>query len=627
MPSLQEIHQQSYSDMPFDQFAQKFHDKFYSDMPFEAFMAKAGGAPQRSTQQIAGDLAKNAIAPVANIPSTYSEMVNQSVDQMKQGAGRVATGIDQAREGNYLQALKDVGAGAGNALLGAAGYVGAPINAPVHALIGQPVAKNVEAATGSKTAGELAGNVADIGATFAIPLPKRVPNVGAPSEIAAASERLGVPIPMAAATDSIPAKASAGAVAQIPVVGAPLVKASKEATAGMDNAARNIAAGYGEAERFAAGTSAKEGIADWITGKSTQVADRLYKAVDQLVNPNVAAPLTETQKAVAGIQAERKAAFLSGNGKAADIVSEAVQPGAQLTYDGVKRLRTTVGEAMDSGIVPEGMSKGDLKRIYGALTDDLRNTVQQAGGQPALDAFEKANSINSQISARRQALAKIVGTDGNAAPEMVLDRVIGMASAARGGDLAKLSQARKAIGADGWNDVAAAAVDKLGRATPEADFSGERFLTAWDKLSPAGKQMLFNSTGKGNLVQSLDDLATLSKAHKSLMEYGNPSGTGRAVTFGGMAASAWANPIATLSGAIGGNVLARVFASPVATSSATKWAIAFDKANQAPSPARAAALASASRNLVNNLADIGISVPNVRSLAGQAPAKADQPEQ
>lgn len=602
----------------------------FDDVPMQGQAQTGGlfdGVPMVGAKPARSAL-ENAVAPIANIPSTYSEMVDQSVDQMKGGANRVAAGIQQARDGNYLQAIKDVGMGAGGALLGAAGYVGAPINAPVHSLIGQPVANNVEAVTGSKTAGELAGGVADIGVTFAIPVPKRVavPST-APSELAAASERLGVPVPQVAG-GSIPAKASAGAVAQVPIVGAPLVKASKNAVQGMDDAARNIAAGYGEAERFSAGTSAKSGIADWITGKSGAITSRLYDNVDRLVNPNAASPLSETQKTVASIVGERKAAFLPGGGKAVDLVSDAVKPGASLTYDGVKRLRTAVGEAIDSGITPEGMSKGDLKRIYGSLTNDLRNTVQQAGGQPALEAFDKANSINAQVSARREALAKIVGTDGNAAPEMVLDRLIGMASANRGGDLSKLSQARKAVGAEGWNNVAAAAVDKLGRASPEAEFSGERFLTAWDKLSSSGKQLLFNSTGKGNLVQSLDDLATLSKAHKSLMEFGNPSGSARGITFTGMSAAALASPMTTLSGAIGGNMLARVFASPVATSSAAKWAIAFDRARSAPSPARAAALVGASRNLINNLSELGVAVPNgVRGLAGQAPASAEQSDQ
>ena len=43
MPTLQELHQQSYADMPFDDFAKRLHEKHYSDMPFGDFMAKAGG--------------------------------------------------------------------------------------------------------------------------------------------------------------------------------------------------------------------------------------------------------------------------------------------------------------------------------------------------------------------------------------------------------------------------------------------------------------------------------------------------------------------------------------------------------------------------------------------------------
>ena len=124
MPSLQEIHQQSYSDMPFNEFAQKFHGKFYSDMPYDQFMAKAGGqakAPPQETSALS-----QAVSPVTNIPGVYSEMVNQSVDQMKQGAGRVSEGFGKVAGGDYLGAAKDIGLGAGNALLGAAGYVASP---------------------------------------------------------------------------------------------------------------------------------------------------------------------------------------------------------------------------------------------------------------------------------------------------------------------------------------------------------------------------------------------------------------------------------------------------------------------------------------------------------------------
>lgn len=586
------------------------------------------GSQGRSLQSSLGAAAINAAQPIANIPSTYSGMVDQSVDQMKRGVSRMSTGVDEAKAGNYLNAAKELGLGAGGALLGAAGYVGAPINAPIHSIVGAPIANNVEAATGSHTAGEFAGNLADAGTALMLPVPSKVPlpaRLPTADDVAAASQRLGVPIPRAAATESIPVKATAGAIAQVPVVGTPLVKASKDALAGLDDAARTAAAGYGEAERFAAGTSAKQGILDWITGTSRDISERLYGKVDKLVDPTVETPLTNTQATVQSIIDSRKNARLP-QGKAVDMVSDAVNPGQTLNYDGVKQLRTAVGEVLNGSIIPEGMSQGDLKRIYGSLTKDLQSNVAQAGGQPALDAFNTANNIHAQISARRDALAKIVGKSGEASPEAVLDRVVSMASATRGGDLAKLSQARKAMGVDAWNDVAAAAVNKLGRASPEAEFSGDRFLTQWNNLSDQGKQLLFNSTGKGDLVQTLNDIAALSKAHKSLTQFGNPSGTGRAVTFTGMAGAAWANPVATLSTALGGNVLARVFASPAASSSALKWAIAYDKASRMKSPVTMAALAGSTRNLVNNLSDLGVSIPNVRSLAGQAPASADQSE-
>jgi hypothetical protein len=51
MPTLQELHQQSYSDMPFDDFAKKFHAKHYADMPFGDFLTKVGGQPAPQGEQ------------------------------------------------------------------------------------------------------------------------------------------------------------------------------------------------------------------------------------------------------------------------------------------------------------------------------------------------------------------------------------------------------------------------------------------------------------------------------------------------------------------------------------------------------------------------------------------------
>lgn len=79
MPSLQEIHQQSYADMPFDEFAQKYHGKFYSDMPFDAFAQKAGIQPKAEPKTVYSG---------AILPFSQDDQGNTSFDS---NAGLVGT--------------------------------------------------------------------------------------------------------------------------------------------------------------------------------------------------------------------------------------------------------------------------------------------------------------------------------------------------------------------------------------------------------------------------------------------------------------------------------------------------------------------------------------------------------
>ena len=84
-------------------------------------------------------------------------MVNDVVSQMGHGAEQIGHG--------------DVLKGAGNMGLGALNYVTSPINAPMHTIVGDPVHN----ATGSETA----GNIAELGASLLLPIPKGIPRFGA----------------------------------------------------------------------------------------------------------------------------------------------------------------------------------------------------------------------------------------------------------------------------------------------------------------------------------------------------------------------------------------------------------------------------------------------------------------
>ena len=104
---------------------------------------------------------QSALAPITDIPSTYQRMVGDSVGQMLRGIGQIKTGQPW-----------EIAKGAGNVALGGAGYVTAPINAPLETIVGRPVGTAVTKATGSNTAGNFAQNLAEGAASLAIPVPR-----------------------------------------------------------------------------------------------------------------------------------------------------------------------------------------------------------------------------------------------------------------------------------------------------------------------------------------------------------------------------------------------------------------------------------------------------------------------
>lgn len=112
-----------------------------SGNPFDKFDEAALPAPPEY----------ESVNPLTN----YSQMVDQAWGQMGRGVSQIETG-------DPLTVLK----GIGNLGLGTIGYVGAPISAPIHSFVGAPVAN----ATGMP----LLGTAADIGAGFALPVPKGI---------------------------------------------------------------------------------------------------------------------------------------------------------------------------------------------------------------------------------------------------------------------------------------------------------------------------------------------------------------------------------------------------------------------------------------------------------------------
>lgn len=448
-------------------------------------------------------------------------------------------------------------------------------------------------------------------------------------DVAAAAERIGVPVPRAIATDSVALQRAAQGARNVPFAGDPLVKATDNMVQGLGRAADDVAAGLGTGDRALSGATASGAIRDWITGKSAQAVSKAYDDVERAIDPAIRSPLSATQQTVANILARRQNANIAGESKAVNEVIEAVQNPQGLNFAGIKDLRTRIGEFQKNGLLPADMSGAELKQIYGALSDDLRGAAQAAGGQRGLQLFERANKFNAAVAQRREELAKIVGANGDAPAEQVFDRIVKFASDKGGANAATLAKARNAIGGD-WDEVTSGVVARLGR-DAEGNFTPDRFATAWGNLSSEGKSVLF---GSGAHRAALEDIAAISSKSKELYKkFGNPSGTAQNAGFAALGAGLLAEPISTISAVVGGNVVARALAQPATASSMARWSRVYQAAVTKPSAATAATLQVATRNLASTMGDqLGVKViPQeiLRAISGprMAPASEGQPQQ
>jgi len=453
-------------------------------------------------------------------------------------------------------------------------------------------------------------------------------------EVADAANRLSqsgsaVQVPKADETDSTAAQRVAATVRNIPLAGDPLVQAADRTLTQLGTKADEIAGGFGSGTVTGAGDTAKGAITRYIKGDTAKKSSALYDRVDNMVNQEAKTELINTRGAAAEIAEQRAAAHLP-NGKAVDSVLSAVNSGDGLTYQGIKKLRTTIGEMLNNGILPEGVSGAELKRIYSGLTDDLRSSVLVGGGEKAVQAFDRANKYYSLVSSRREALAKIVGAAGDAPAEKVFDRLAAMAGSKSRADIDKLFQARKAIGAEDWNEFASGVVSRLGR-DAVGNFSPDRFVTDYGRLSGPGKALLFRSGGKSGLAESLDDIAKVSGRFKELQKFANPSGTGQIGAGFGIGAGFATSPLTTIGSVIGGRALAYALSRPATASSVAKVVRSQEALVRAPSAVKLAAFNLAARNLVSTLGDYGRGIsPDqfMKALQGGVPSRAndEQPE-
>ncbi|TBG78623.1 hypothetical protein ELG76_04205 [Rhizobium leguminosarum] len=594
MPTIAEIRQKypQYQDMPDAALADALHKKYYSDMPKADFDAKIGisAAPAPSVPEPAPAAApdpwnRSTILPVAK---------NRETGEIAPALPKVITKIPDLLEGMYEGAKSAVTLPA-RTYRGEVNMTG-PDGKPSQELIGEALNFSL-LATPASPGGPLFAK----SATAAAPKPLPPAPVLKPGQDAAlAASRLGVDLPRAAASDLTAVQQTGKVLTNVPIGGTPLRNASTKAIKQLDDAALRAQKGFGAGDVAAAGASVRQGIKDFSANTLDDLVSKKYDVVDDLVKQDVSAPLTATKQLTGKLLADRQKAALPSEGSAAGIVKQAIERPEGLTYEGVKRLRTEVGQMLKNPqMAPAGTSQDELRALYGSLSDDLRSVVKAAGGDKAVNAFEEANTFAAKTINEQKVLDKIIGPQSD---EGLFSKIQAMAGSNSRADMQNLVRVRQAVSPETWNEMSSAVISNMGRDANGA-FSPDRFLTSYGKLSKNGKSLLFKSTGKNDLAASLDDIATVSNRFKQLNQFANPSGTGQAIIGGSYIPGLFVEPTTVVSGIVGTRVLSNILAKPTTAKQLAKWSQAYEQAAIKPSKEASVNLGARARVLALAIAN------------------------
>lgn len=293
-------------------------------------------------------------------------------------------------------------------------------------------------------------------------------------------------------------------------------------------------------EELAAGGVIRQGIEDFSNNFIDQ-AKVLYKEVDKYLPPNsmvstanthamlneVATPIKDAENFSKPLLNPKLTQMLGGLNADLDHYG-----GDTLPYEAISGMRSKVGRELGSiSIGPDAIPRAELKRVYAALTSDMR-IAAQAQGPNALKAFDRASAFYKAGMDRIDTMLEPIVKSG-------LDRDVFAAIESSGKQgPERLRAVRDSVSSDQWKILAATVAGRLGRPPAgqrgegEALFSLQKFLSGYQTLRDAGSaDVLFGGPGMGGIKQDLDALARAAdRTSVSSKSFFNPPGTATALT-------------------------------------------------------------------------------------------------
>lgn len=305
-----------------------------------------------------------------------------------------------------------------------------------------------------------------------------------------------------------------------------------------------------------------------------QQQGQLYGELDRHIPPDQLVGVANTQRTlqdltriIPGAQATSERLINPRIAAIADDLAADATNG-NVPYQALRELRTRIGQEMDNGLVSD-VPAAQWRRIYGALSEDLRTAANTAGPQ-AQAAWTRANNFTRAGMQRIESIESVLNRNGG--PEAVFKA----ATSGTKEGATTLRSVMQSLDDEGRRTVSATVLRRLGLAKAGVQgemgdtFSNETFLTNWNLLSPEAKRTLFDRYGP----RFRGDMDAVARYAANLREgsavFKNPSGTGQATaqaaTIGGLAASVATGQVgaasAIISGVLGANLTARLMTNP-----------------------------------------------------------------
>jgi len=291
-----------------------------------------------------------------------------------------------------------------------------------------------------------------------------------------------------------------------------------------------------------AGIEVERGIAGdgGFVNRFTAKAKELYDAVDQYINPeqpialNNTKQVFETPSAMAesapNVSRKLRSNFIEDLGLALDDDVEAyinANGFEGLPYAAVKQIRTEVGRRLNNLSLIDDATKGELKQLYGALSEDLTEAARM-NGDGAFRAAKRADQYWKAGRERVDLIERVINKNGG--PEKIFSALM---SGTKDGATV-LRTVMKSLRPEERKWVSATVIRRMGKATPgQQDAGGDKFslstyLTNWSKLSPEAKGVLLSGQDP-DLISATNHVSKVaSNVRDGSKVFSNPSGTAQA---------------------------------------------------------------------------------------------------